>query len=105
MPSILTKSDRKVLRYFNKYGFNDVNLTLFIMSSDSTWDQIIELEQYLIDIISPELNVDLVAGGYTGYLAPMSEKAKIMLRQLRGIPIYVYDTTTKSLIFISDSKQ
>ena len=41
MPSILAKSDRRVLRYFNKYGFNDVNLTLFIMNSDSTWDQII----------------------------------------------------------------
>ena len=51
--------------------------------------------------ISPELNVDLVAGGYTGYHKPMSEEAKIMLRQLRGIPIYIYDTTTKSLIFIS----
>ena len=105
MPSILAKSDRRVLRYFNKYGFNDVNLTLFIMNSDSTWDQVIELEQYLIDTLSPELNVDLVAGGYTGYHKPMSEEAKIMLRQLRGIPIYIYDTTTKSLIFISDSKQ
>ena len=105
MPSILAKSDRRVLRYFNKYGFNDVNLTLFIMNSDSTWDQVIELEQYLIDTLSPELNVDLVAGGYTGYHKPMSEEAKIMLRQLRGIPIYIYDTTAKSLIFISDSKQ
>ena len=28
-----------------------------------------------------------------------------MLRQLRGIPIYIYDVNTKSLIFISDSKQ
>src|SRR5687768_16135982 len=36
MPSILAKSDRRVLRYFNKYGFNDVSLTLFIMNSDST---------------------------------------------------------------------
>ena len=105
MPSILAKSDRRVLRYFNKYGFNDVNLTLFIMNYDSTWDQVIELEQYLIDTLSPELNVDLVAGGYTGYHKPMSEEAKIMLRQLRGIPIYIYDTTAKSLIFISDSKQ
>ena len=105
MPSILAKSDRKILRYFNKYGFNDVNLTFFIMNSDSTWDQIIELEQYLIDVLLPELNVDLVAGGYTGYHTPMSEEAKKMLRQLKGIPIYIYDTASKSLIFISDSKQ
>lgn len=116
--SILAKSDRRVLRYFNKYGFNDVNLTLFIMDPDATWDQVIELEQYFIDRISPDpcpqppavgggkgLNVDLIAGGFSGYHKPMSEEAKIRLRQLRGIPIYIYDTTAKSLIFISDSKQ
>ena len=105
MPSILAKADRKVLRYFNKYGFEDIDLTLFIMNKESTRDQIIELEQYLIDNISPELNVDLTAGGNAGYHNPMSEEAKLMLKQLRGIPIYIYDTSTKSLIFISDSKQ
>ena len=64
MPSILAKSAadaRRVLRYFNKYGFNDVKLTLYIMNSDSTWAQVIELEQYLIDTLLPESNVDLVA--------------------------------------------
>ena len=108
MPSILAKADRKVLRYFNKYGFKDVDLTMFIMESNSTWDQVIELEQFLIDTLTPNLalrDVDLIAGGYTGYHNPMSEKAKDMLRQLRGVPIYIYDTTAKSLIFISDSKQ
>lgn len=105
MPSILAKSDRRVLRFFNKYGFKDVDLTLFILDSNCSWDKIIELEQYLIDTLTPELNVDLIAGGffYTGYHKPMSEKAKNMLIQLRGIPIYIYDTNTKSLIFISDS--
>jgi hypothetical protein len=60
MPSILTRSDRKVLRYFNKYGFTNVKLTLFIMEQTSSWEQIIELEQYYIDTLSPNLNVDLV---------------------------------------------
>lgn len=105
MPSILAKSDRKVLRYFNKHGFNNVKLTLLILDSTATWEQIIELEQYYIDTISPNLNVDLVAGGYNGYHAPMSLEARDLLRKLRGIPIYIYDTLTKSLIFISDSKQ
>jgi len=105
MPSILQKSDRKVLRYFNKHGFNNVKLTLFILESTATWEQIIELEQYYIDFISPNLNVDLVAGGYNGYHTPMSLFARNLLRKLRGTPIYFYDTITKSLIFISDSKQ
>jgi hypothetical protein len=104
-PSILTKSDRKVLRYFNKYGINDVKLTLLILESSSNWEQVIELEQYCIDLLSPNLNVDLVAGGYYGYHNPMSQASRNLLRQLRGTPIYIYDTLTTSLIFISESKQ
>lgn len=105
MPSILTRADRKVLRYFNKHGFNNVKLTLFVMESTYSWEQVLELEQYLINTLTPSLNVDLVAGGYCGYHAPMSIEARDILRKLRGTPIYVYDTTTKSLIFMSDSKQ
>jgi hypothetical protein len=106
MPSILKKADRKVLRYLNKYGFTDIKLILLILDSNSTWEQVLELEQYYIDILSPKLNVDLVAeGGYNGYHSPMSQEARNRLRKLRGIPTYLYDTTTKSLIFISDSKQ
>ncbi len=105
MPSVLTKADRKVLRYFNTHGFNNVKLTLFIMESTCLSEQVLELEQYLIDTLIPNLNVDLVAGGYFGYHSPMSQEARDILRKVRGTPIYVYDTTTKSLIFISDSKQ
>lgn len=105
MPSILARTDRKVLRYFNKYGFKNVKLTLFIMDSTSSWEQVIELEQYFIDTLLPSLNVDLVAGGYNGYHSPMSQEARNQLRKLRGTPIYIYDTMTKSLIFVSDSKQ
>jgi len=109
MPSILARSDRKGLRYFNEYGFNNVKLTLFIMEYTSSHlkvrEPIIELEQYFIDTLSPSLNVDLVAGGYNGYHSPMSQEARNMLRKLRGTPIYIYDTITKSLIFVSDSKQ
>ena len=105
MPSILSKADRKVIRYFNKYGFSNVKLTLLILESNSTWEQVIKLEQLYIDSLSPSLNVDLKAGGYNGYHQPMSEEAREKLRNLRGTKIYIYDTTTKSLIFISDSKE
>jgi hypothetical protein len=112
MPSILAKADRRVLRYFNKYGFSKIKLTLFILDynsslqfTDETWKQVLELEQYYIDSLSPNLNVDLVAGGYSGYHKPMSTEARNILRKIRGTPIYIYDSTTKSLIFISDSKQ
>src|ERR1700723_546337 len=65
MPSILAKADRRVLRYFNKSGFSNIKLTLFILDSntslqftDETWKQVLELEQYYIDSLSPNLNVD-----------------------------------------------
>ena len=35
----------------------------------------------------------------------MAPEARTILRKLRGTPVYIYDTTTKSLIFISESKQ
>ena len=57
------------------------------------------------NLLQLNLHVDLVAGGYNGYHAPMSQEARDLLRKLRGTPIYIYDTHTKSLIFISDSKQ
>lgn len=104
-PSILSKADRKVLRYFNKYGFYNVKLTLLILDSSSTREEVLALEQFYIDYLSPTLNVDLVAGGYNGYHKPMSEQAKAKLRKMRCTPLYIYDTYSKSLIFISDSKQ
>ena len=105
MPSILAQSNRRVLRYFNKYGFKNVKLTLLVMEPFSTWDQVIELEQYYIDFLSPDLNVDFIAGGYFGYHEPMSQEARDKLRKERGTPIYIYDTMTKALIFVSYSKQ
>ena len=105
LPYILSKADRKVIRYFNKYGFSQVKLTLFILEEHFTWEQVIELEQYFIDSLSPNLNVDLVAGGYNGYHTPMTLKARERLRTLRGTVIYMYDTKTQLLIYISESKE
>ena len=105
MPSILSKADRRVLRYFNEYGFDNVKLILYILDTDYSWEQVLELEQYYIDLLSPGLNVDSLAGGYSGYHTPMSQAAKEALRKTRGTSIYLYDNITKSLIYISESKQ
>ena len=105
IPSILAKADRRVLRYFYKYGFQNVVLTLYIMEPSATIEQVLQLEQHFIDTLDPNLNVDRIAGGTYGYHEPMSQAARLALRKLRGAPIYIYDTMTKSLIFISDSKQ
>ena len=69
-----------MIRYFNKYGFSQVKLTLFILEEHFTWEQVIELEQYFIDSLSPNLNVDLVAGGYNGYHTPITLKSRKILR-------------------------
>jgi predicted GIY-YIG superfamily endonuclease len=71
MPSILAKGDRRVLRYFHKYGFSNVTLTMYIMEEQATSDMAVELEQFFIDTLNPDLNVDFVASS-TGYHEPMS---------------------------------
>lgn len=71
MLSILANADRRVLRYFRKYGFKNVKLTLYILPLESSIEQIIQLEQYFIDFYSSLnslLNVDLVAGGRMGHI-------------------------------------
>ena len=103
MPSILAKGDRRVLRYFHKYGFKDVSLTLYIMEENATSQMAIELEQYFINTLSPDLNVDLIASS-TGYHEPLSMEWKQYFRELRGTPIYLYDVATSNLVHMFDSK-
>ena len=75
MPSILKTKARRVLRYFNKHGFNDMKLTIYIMDENSSLDEVVRLEQYFIDTLKPNLNVDLVASS-SGYHEPMSQEIR-----------------------------
>ena len=105
MPSILAKADRRVLRYFRKHGFKDVNLILYIMKESATIKEILALEEYYIKKYTKNnlLNIEIVPR--SGYHLPMSEEARIKLRKMRGQAFYVYDSLSKSLIFMFDSKQ
>lgn len=68
--SIINGETRRVYRYFRNYGYDHLKLHLFIMSPGSTVSQIVELEQYFIDTLKP----DLVAGGSEGTHTPMSQE-------------------------------
>lgn len=110
-PSILKAKSRRVLRYFNKYGFKNASLTIYIMNENSTLDEIVKLEQYFIDTLfgfatasSPNLNVDLVASS-SGYHEPMSQEIRDRLREQRGTSIFVYDSEDFTLLHIFKSKQ
>ena len=83
MPSILKKGDRRVLRYFHKYGFTNVTLTLLIIDTNSTSEMAVQLEQYCMDTLLPDLNVDPVASS-SGYHEPMSQYWRDYLRKLRA---------------------
>lgn len=107
MPSILKTKARRVLRHFNKHGFNDTKLTIYIMDENSGLEEVVKLEQYFIDTLKPTLNVDLVANG-SGYHTPMSDENRNKLRKQRGTPIYVYSGAPSSdftLLYIFESKQ
>jgi len=104
MPSILNTKARRVLRYLNKHGFSNLNLTIYIMDINSNLDEVVALEQHFIDSLNPNLNVDLVASG-SGYHQPMSQEMRDKLRKERGIPVYIYDSETLDLLYIFASKQ
>jgi hypothetical protein len=104
MPSILKTKARRVLRYFNKYGFTNLKLTIYIMDNSASLEQVVELEQHFIDSLKPNLNVDLEASS-SGYHSPMSQNMREQLRKQRGTPVFVYDANDFTLLFIFDSKQ
>jgi len=79
MPSILAKADRRVLRYFHKYGFKDITLTLYILNNKATSQMVVQLEQYFMNTLFPILNVDLQASS-TGYHEPLSMKLRQYFR-------------------------
>lgn len=104
MPSILKTKARRVLRYFNKHGFQNTNLTIYIMNQNSSLEDVVKLEQHFIDTLKPSLNVDLLASS-SGYHEPMSQEIRDRLRKERGTPVYIYDAEDFTLLYIFGSKQ
>lgn len=104
MPSVVSSGERRVYRYFSKYGYDNMQLTLHILPDTATVRQVTKLEQYFIDTLLPDLNVDPIAGGMQGYHAPMSQARRDRLQKQRGIKVYMYDTVNRTLIHIFRSK-
>ena len=103
LPSILKSKARRVLSYLNKYGFNEINLTVYILDINTKLEDVVALEQHFFDILKPNLNLTLIAN-VTGYQPPMVEEMKEKMRKLKGTPIYVYEAETLCLLFIFESK-
>jgi hypothetical protein len=104
MPSILKTKARRVLRYFNKYGFSNIKLTIYIINENSSLEQVVELEQHFMNTLKPNLNADPIASS-SGYHEPMNQENREKLRKLRGTPVYMYSTEDFTLIHIFGSKQ
>jgi len=103
MPSILKTKARRVLRHFNKHGFIEVNLTIYIIDYSTSLEELIKLEQHFIDTLNPKLNVDLIASG-SGYREPMNLEMREELRKQKGTPVFVYNSNDFTLLYIFDSK-
>lgn len=104
MPSIVNSENRGVYRYLRTYGYDNLNLHMFTMSTRSDITQVVELEQYFINILKPDLNVDLIAGGFSGYHESMSQENKNKLQEERGLKILCYDTINNTLLYEFPSK-
>lgn len=77
------------------------------MDEQSSLEQVVELEQYFIDSLKPNLNVDLVASS-SGYHEPMSQEIRDRLRKQRGTPVYLYSADNFTLLrrkLLFESKQ
>lgn len=103
-PSVINSSGRRVYRYFKQYGYDNLELTLHILPIGSTVTQVTQLEQYYINTLLPDLNVDTVAGGMEGTHTPMSQENRDKLRKERGLVVYLYDTVLGALIHTFPSK-
>lgn len=103
MNSILKSKARRVLKFFNKYGFDNFNLIIYTLDDDNNIDDLLNVEQYFIDKLKPNLNVDLIARG-SGFHNPMSNQMKLKLREERGRKIYIYCQYCFNLLYIYDSK-
>jgi len=104
MPSILKTQARRVLRYLNKHGFNNIKLTILIMDANSNLNEIVALEQQYIDSLKPNLNVDLIASS-SGYHEPMAMEMREKLREIKGTPVYLYKSEDLTLLYVFGSKQ
>jgi len=83
-----------VLNYFKEYGFKNVKLRIYIVKDQSiTLNKLVELEQYYIDSLKPNLNVELIArpGGYS----PKDWGARI----------YLYNSKYMALLYIFLTKE
>ena len=75
MPSILSINAIRVLKYLDKYGFNNIILIIYIMDVRSSLDDVVSLEQYFMDKLKSNLNVDMVASSL-GYYEPMYKSVR-----------------------------
>ena len=48
-----------IRNYLNKYGFNGVDLILFILPKKYTFNELVNVEQAFLDFFKPALNLDL----------------------------------------------
>jgi hypothetical protein len=104
MLSIFNTKAHRVIRYLNKHEFSNINLIIYIMEEKSSLEKVVELEQYFISSLKPNLNVDLVATS-SGYLERMPQYIREKLHKQSGIPVYIYKVQDFTLIYIFESKQ
>lgn len=101
-PSYLCFNTR-VYRYFNKHGFNNTKLIIFTMQNYD-FNCLVRLEQTLMDVIKPNLNIELVANT-TRFDGPMPVSTWNDFIKKRSIAIHVYDVNKHVLLYTFANKE
>lgn len=85
-----------IRRYLNKYGFDTVDLILFILQPSAEFNTLVKMEQAFLDYLKPELNLDKIPTP-SRYNAPMSDPTYRVFRQNRSHTISVTNTSGQLL--------
>ena len=97
--SIINSKNSRVYQYFRDNGYENLLLTLFILPVGRSKTSVTEQEQFVMDTLKPDLNVNPIAGGTTGYHMPLSEAIRDRFRIDQGKSFYILDSQSMTVLY------
>lgn len=104
MPSILNIKIHRVFKYLNKYDFNNIKLTIYILNSQFSLNQIVTLEQHFLNTLNLSFNIDILASSFK-YHKSITQNIREKLYKERDTSVYIYNIKNLNLLYIFELKQ
>lgn len=102
-PSVICAGDGRIYNYFQQYGYENLTLIFFILPPCTTMIEIIQLEQFIIENLEPEMNI--IGKGMSHLDTSILECIDKTSDKKRGLGYYIFDSITMGLLYHFDSIQ